>query len=89
MVTISCHLAIIVRGGHVHSVVSNAVDRFNSVNITVIDYDHEDYDSDELIPVLQSDNSVLKAHCLLYPIEDATIDLHGVVETLLRNDDVF
>ncbi|HIE53869.1 MAG TPA: hypothetical protein EYP90_01595 [Chromatiaceae bacterium] len=80
--TKDCHLAVVIEGGQVQSIVTDCPERFVKTNFLVIDYDEEDYDEADHIPVLQGDGTVSTAFADLWPLEETAIDLKGVVHAI-------
>jgi hypothetical protein len=74
------HLAIVMEGGLVQSVVSDGM--LPDLEIVVIDYDIEGSSPEHLVSVPQADGSSATAWAGFFPLEEATIDLAAVVRQL-------
>jgi hypothetical protein len=71
-------IAIVLEGGIVQAVVSDAPDTFRGVRTLVVDYDTEGMTRAEVTPVRQGDGSVSTAWVYSQEIGDAEIDLSGI-----------
>jgi len=79
------YLAVVMEGGLVQSIVSNAA--IHDLDVLVIDYDIHGSMPEDLVAVPQADGSSAKAWSSFYAIEAATIDLSAVVHQLNENQE--
>jgi hypothetical protein len=79
------YLAVVMEGGLVQSIVSNAT--IYDLDVLVIDYDTHGSMPEDLVSVPQADGSSAKAWSSFYAIEEATIDLSDVVHQLNENQE--
>jgi len=74
------HLAVVMEGGLVQSIVSET--DLPELNVLVIDYDTQGTNPEDRVSVPQVDGSSAMAWSSFYAIEAATIDLAAVVHQL-------
>jgi hypothetical protein len=75
-------LGVILEGGLVHAIVTNAPDRIPDMDIAVIDYDIEDYSGQDILDIPQHDGSNAQAAGHLETIALSGFDLQVVLDQL-------
>ncbi|CCG43218.1 hypothetical protein [Magnetospirillum molischianum] len=78
MLESNTRLAIVIEGGVVQAVVSDAPETLGGLDIAVIDYDTDGMDDDQIVQVIQSDGSTASADVTHPSITKAEIGLDEV-----------
>lgn len=76
------NVAVVMEGGLVQCVVSDAPERLPDMRLMVIDYDTDGADESELVEVPLADGSTSEALAHVDCVSEATIDLESVAKVL-------